>query len=1228
MSGAPQPPPSSRRVVPLPLAALLYLVSGATGLVYEVGWTRRLLLWLGSTSTASAVVLSTFLLGLGVGGAVGGRRADRSPRPLRLYGVLELVAAGWALVLPWLLAALERPYVALAAHAPVGLRPFLDVAAAAAVVLPGALALGATFPALLRAVVPAGRPVGAAAAWLYGVNTAGAVAGALWTGFSGLFTFGVLGATRAAAAVAAVVGAVAALAAPRGAPRDGPATAPTGAPPRTPRGPLLVAALSGFVALGLEAAGVRVLVFFVEGFTASFAAMLGVFLAALALGSLTVGAVAARAQPGARLPGVLLAAAGVAVLAVPLALPAFESALAGVREAAFASASPVAAHRRTALVGSALLFAAPAFLLGAVYPLCVRWAAQGRDDALGRAAGAVAAWNAVGAVLGPVAVLTLGALGGRDDRPGGPLLAWATMGWVAVVAGVGLVLARAVAARAGRLSPVVAVVGAAAGVAIGVGAPVVLARSTPEALVRASRVLRGPDGEIVGSRVLRAVRADDTTTASVVEVPPSDRVLYTDEFAAAATGRAYAYMRMLGHLPALSAAEPEHCMVIAFGTGTTAGSLAAHAEVKRLEVVETSRAVLDLAPWFEARNRGVLADPRVQAVVDDGRRALLLHEPDLDVVTLEPLMPYTPAALPLYTRDFYELVRSRLRDGGVCCQWVPVHAMPLDLYASLVRTFFETFPEGSMWFVEQSTVLLGHVGTRRPDAERVRARTSDAQRLLQTSGFARPQALPVAYVASAARVLAVLDDPSRSGEEAVRASPPGPTSRRVVTDEHPFPEASPLPRAGLLTSYLSDTLAWLAGLVAPEDEGASAPALSIFPPELVVKTRAAAADALRGRAMEAIGDYRAVLEATGHGDPAAVVAAYEAAGDLYESVAAGEGLGDAALARRRVRVQRVLLSRAARARFSEADRAAAAGDATGASAAREQALDFARQSFELDTLDPVVTERPAAAATYGEALLRTGRCSEAEAVLSTAAREWPWERTLSDLLAFATAVRRGTAERADLRRPSFAAALPPCKDADVASVRPLLAAWRTAYEREQRDRLREASELLLAAAARDEATAAGIARELAAMPEPFGPVGDAERAALVRRFDRTAPRLAQLLTDPDRGRWAVAFEAAVRRGFETLAVEDVVRDAFLRSPDVARRLMFARWSGVERSRVSREGAVDLLGDADAGVRAAAWDAVARRLGADAAAVGYDAASPDAAAREQAAARARELLRGR
>jgi spermidine synthase len=147
------PAPAPIRGGPLVAALALFFVSGAVGLAYEVAWTRRLLLLLGSTSVASALVLSVFLGGLGIGARRLGPLADRVRRPLALYGVLEILAALWAAGVPPLVAALEGPFATIAAHAGGPVRMGLRFLVAALVVAPGAFLLGGTFPALLRAFI-------------------------------------------------------------------------------------------------------------------------------------------------------------------------------------------------------------------------------------------------------------------------------------------------------------------------------------------------------------------------------------------------------------------------------------------------------------------------------------------------------------------------------------------------------------------------------------------------------------------------------------------------------------------------------------------------------------------------------------------------------------------------------------------------------------------------------------------------------------------------------------------------------------------------------------------------------------------------------------------------------------------------------------------------------------------------------------------------------------------
>ena len=486
-------------------------------------------------------------------------------------------------------------------------------------------------------------------------------------------------------------------------------------------------------------------------------------------------------------------------------------------------AAIVSALRWSALLGAACLLFLPAFVLGATFPLCVRLAERAGAQP-GPAVGRVYLGNSIGSLLAPfvLAFLVMPWIGVAG--------AWLMLTVVALGLGVGLLLYR----KEHSL------------IWLGVGCAVLLAAfklpldgalgSSAEDLIRSSVVLHERPG-----RSLIAEETDAITTASVVETADGERILYTDDFAAAATGQHYRYMRMLGHLPALLAKRQANAMVIAFGTGTTASAVAAHRDVKRLEVVEVSQAVLDLAPYFEQANRRVLDDERVTVIRDDGRDTLLLHEPDLDIITLEPLMPYSPHGLPFYTKEFYELARDRLRDGGVVCQWVPVHAMRGDLYAAFVRTFFEVFPDGTLWFFEQSSALIGRKGKSAPTPEEIEARARAIEQDLRDAGFQEPMAFRGAYLAGGKGVM----------EAPV---PGGGLARRSVTDSDPFPEFHPTPRANLNTTWLADTLSWLESLVDPMQPAAEAGIVFEDP-----AARAATQTALAARARQARADWHGVF---------------------------------------------------------------------------------------------------------------------------------------------------------------------------------------------------------------------------------------------------------------------------------------------------------------------------------------------------------------------------------
>ena len=138
---------------------LLFFLSGATGLVYELLWVRVLYQTFGSTIQSVTTVVAAFMAGLGLGAWLIGRRADAHPRPAALYGWLEIAIGVLGVLSPALLALVHRIYLALAGGLGLGggASVALRFGLAALVLLVPATLMGGTLPVLTRAFTAARR---------------------------------------------------------------------------------------------------------------------------------------------------------------------------------------------------------------------------------------------------------------------------------------------------------------------------------------------------------------------------------------------------------------------------------------------------------------------------------------------------------------------------------------------------------------------------------------------------------------------------------------------------------------------------------------------------------------------------------------------------------------------------------------------------------------------------------------------------------------------------------------------------------------------------------------------------------------------------------------------------------------------------------------------------------------------------------------------------------------
>jgi len=771
------------------MGSLLYVaffLSGVSGLIYQITWVRQFGNVLGNTVHSAALVVAVFMLGLGVGSYVAGVWADRRRYPgdgrlLRAYVAAEVVLAALGLGVSLLVPRLAALVAGWSSYT-IGTGGWQELStashaghAAAVIVLltPVTVTMGATLTLLIRHLV---RVDVGASGWqiarLYGANTVGAAAGAVLADFA-LVRLAGLQATQVAAAGLNLAAAAIAAWALRGAARREPAldSGPSGsvarhggslsgAPHDAGNRPLLVPAaalcvgLSGVAVMGMEMVWVRHLGILLGGFRAVFSLVLAVLLAANGLGALAGGWLLRRW----RRPAELLAAAQALFVVSALAgLAAADAEALAEKGRAIAATLAALGPLRRALaeigfnLGPALReVAVPAFAAGLSFPLA-NALVQRSVDTIGRRAGLLYFANTAGAVAGSLGAgyVLLPRLGMQT-----------TAAMLALVAAAALV--PLLAAGASRRATMLAAAPAALALAAWTALPADFVVARASVVPRGDRVLARGEGL---TEVVAVVEAD------------RGRALLTNGHAMSSTALLdQRYMRALAHVPLLSMAAPRRVLVIGFGVGNTAHAATLHPTVERVDVAELSRQVLAHAAYFRSSTGDVLHDPKVQVFLNDGRQHLqMMPAATYDLVTLEPPPVAHAGVAALYSRQFYELVRSRLTAGGYISQWLPAYQVPIESSLAMVRAFVDVFPETVLLSGAQAELLL--VGTTGPRVEidpavldKTMARRPAAAADLGRLDLGHPREIVGAFVGAAATL-----------RDATRGSPP-------ATDDRPVQE--------------------------------------------------------------------------------------------------------------------------------------------------------------------------------------------------------------------------------------------------------------------------------------------------------------------------------------------------------------------------------------------------------------------------------------------------------
>ncbi|MDA1092974.1 MAG: hypothetical protein O3A25_06870 [Acidobacteria bacterium] len=605
-----------------------FFLTGATSLIFEVIWTRLLLLSLGTTPVAMGAVLAAFMGGMAMGAWAAGRGLVRRLPPVAVYAGLEAWIGLYALATPWLFRILD------------GAPPAAQLALGVLVLLPATVAMGTSLPLLVRALDSRhadDTPRASTLGWLYGVNTAGGVVGPLVAVFV-LFPQAGLSRTLTTAVVAnlLVSGAVwltrhqwgASSVEPSGdAPPSG-GESLGGPASSAPRALYALLAVSGGTAMLYEVAWTRTLSMVYGSSVYGVSITLSTFLAGIALGS-WASAAWVRRHLATRVDAIalLVGSACLAFLSLHIGgrLP-----LLFLDLFRWADGGGTAMYLAQFLLAAALMLPS-AFCLGALLPVVISLVPRRRGDDGHTVLSSLYAANLSGSAVGALIAsgFLVAGVGLSTSLQMGVLLALALALSLLVrlpVPRPGLIGATALA-----VVLILALDGGARRLTLSFG----FYQGAAEYATNDDQGLR----DLLASHELLFYQDGPTASVAVQQVDRYVLLKINGKTDASNGAGDIETQTLLGHLPLMAADRTDRVAVIGFGSGMTAGAVLTH-PVREVDAFEIEPAVVDASRFFDGINGHPLDDPRLRLVMGDARSELRRQEGAYDVIISEPSNPW------------------------------------------------------------------------------------------------------------------------------------------------------------------------------------------------------------------------------------------------------------------------------------------------------------------------------------------------------------------------------------------------------------------------------------------------------------------------------------------------------------------------------------------------------------------------------------------------------------
>ena len=661
---------------------LIIFLAGFTFLIYEVSWNRMLALLLGATVMASTLVLMAFMAGFGAGAYYWGKRASMTGKTGRLLAFL-LGGTGVAGLLNYFIISLFLPrlYTAYAV-------PDSVIFAIALLFLSGAAFLmGGVIPLVSKIVIRSRVHFSSNLGRIYAFETLGSTLGGLSAGFLLLGTIGQKSTVFLAVAINLLLAAWLLLGKlydhteNNSASEDLPRKNEVISSEADRRTAIIATLASGFFVLGLQVVWIRFFRIYLTNTSYTFALITSLVIFGLFAGSW----IYKRKGDSIRNPAktlrrvllwmVLLGLAGAFILVKLPELVMFP--LGRLNEI------PAVRILLIPAIASLLVVLPPSLLSGFGFPLACR--VYSPDSRMvSKNVGTILMYNTVGSVLGPFlsAFVFIPLLGVVKA-----ILITTVLLLLALV-----IIIRKNENKQKRNIALVGILGLLA-VIFFMGEIKIL----PPSFKKLDRDILYYKETVEGTLVVAQEKKPGTFI----------RVSYVNNSAViGSTYDAVKAVKMIGHLPFFAGLECKNVLVVGFGMGVTTSAIAEHPEVEHIDCVEIVPGLKEAAPFYKELNNDIINDPRLNLMAGDGRHFLQKTSKTYDLISCDPTHPVLGSGN-LYTKEYFELCKAHLNNGGMISQYLPLHKLRLNDFLGLIKTFQSVFPYATVWLGQYHAILLG-----------------------------------------------------------------------------------------------------------------------------------------------------------------------------------------------------------------------------------------------------------------------------------------------------------------------------------------------------------------------------------------------------------------------------------------------------------------------------------------------------------------------------------------